>query len=100
MKVVKYLLLAVVFLVVGLYGVLFNLSNGQEVVLVFPKLLEMGEQPIAVWVISAFAIGGILGMLCSSGLYLLTRRKLSKAKKSLERSEKELSQLNTSSAKV
>ena len=90
MKFLRNLLtLAIVLATVGV-GVLFALQNKTPVPL---DMLVYTFQPqsLALWILSAFAIGGILGLLVSSALMLRTRAALGSSRRQLEKTRGELS---------
>ena len=55
--------------VIGLWTFLFSLANVEKVSLDL-VLFQAGELTIATWVLGAFTIGGIIGLLTSSVVYL------------------------------
>jgi len=79
-------------------GVLFALQNEMPVPL---DMLVYTFEPrsLALWVLSAFAIGGVLGMLLSSGILLRQRASLSKANRQLVRTRAEVDKLRTAGLK-
>ena len=90
-----YLALAVAMAAVG---VLFALQNEMPVPL---DLLIVSFEPrsLALWLLIAFALGGLLGMLMSSALVLRTRTALASANRQLARSRAELDKLRTAGLK-
>lgn len=98
MGLVKKLLLAVLLLVIALYGALFAVENDTAVPLDL-LLVELPAVRVSLWVMAAFIVGGLAGLIISGvkllqsqGQYQLVCRKLAKA-------EKELNQLKSSSLK-
>lgn len=98
MGLVKKLLLAVLLLVIALYGALFAVENDTAVPLDL-LLVELPAVRVSLWVMAAFIAGGLAGLIISGvkllqsqGQYQLVCRKLAKA-------EKELNQLKSSSLK-
>lgn len=88
----KYLfnILTAIFLVgVIALGVLFALQNQDEVPL---DLLVYSFPPksIALWVLVAFGLGGLFGMLASSALMLRSRASLGATRRQLARVRAEL----------
>ena len=65
MSKLKWLAAAIIVLAVIAYGVLFVLNNDQSVGLNLVFLTPLNAS-IATWVISAFVIGSVLGMLSAS----------------------------------
>jgi lipopolysaccharide assembly protein A len=98
MKLLRNLLyIAIVVAMAGL-GVLFALQNEMPVPL---DLLVVTFEPrsLALWLLIAFAMGGILGMLMSSALVVRTRAALSSANRQLTRNRAELDKLRTAGLK-
>lgn len=98
MKLLRNLLyIAIVVAMAGL-GVLFALQNEMPVPL---DLLVVTFEPrsLALWLLIAFALGGILGMLMSSALVVRTRAALSSANRQLTRNRAELDKLRTAGLK-
>lgn len=88
MKILRNLLTAVVVLATLAIGILFALQNKALVPL---DLLVFSFEPrsLAVWVLAAFALGGVLGMAVSSLILVRTRASLSSCRKQLERAQQE-----------
>jgi len=84
-------------LLVFLASVGFSFVNQTPVGLSF-GLWEFAPQPIAVWVISAFAIGGLLGLAFGTGIatYFRNRIEIRKLRKQLKQAEGEIEKLNSS----
>ena len=97
----KLLMSLVYFLLaVGMVGVgiLFSLQNNQAVpmdVLVY----QFQPHSLALWILCAFAIGGVTGMLISSGVVLRLRASLRIARKQLLRAQSEVDGLRTAGLK-
>ncbi|MDZ7785056.1 MAG: LapA family protein [Halioglobus sp.] len=92
MKFLRHILTVLVaFAMVGV-GVLFALQNEAPVAL---DLLVYNFEPksLALWVLSAFAIGGIVGLLVSSAMLLRMRASLRTSRRQLEKTRAELSEL-------
>ena len=89
MKLLRNLLYIALVVAMAAVGVLFALQNEMPVPL---DLLVVSFEPrsLALWLLIAFAIGGLLGMLMSSALVLRTRTALSSANRQLARSRAEL----------
>jgi uncharacterized membrane protein YciS (DUF1049 family) len=92
MKFLRKLLTAVVVLAAVAVGMLFALQNKTEVPL---DVLVYTFQPrsLALWVLCAFAVGGILGMLACSAIMLRQRASLGAANRRLARSRSEVGKL-------
>ena len=81
----------VVALTAGL-GMLFALQN--EVPVPLDVLIYRFEpRSLALWVLSAFAVGGLFGLLFSSVITLRQRAALSRSRRQLARTESELERL-------
>ena len=98
MKLLRNLLTIALVLAMAAIGVLFALQNEMPVPL---DMLVYTFEPrsLALWVLSAFAIGGVLGMLLSSGILLRQRASLSKANRQLVRTRAEVDKLRTAGLK-
>ncbi|MEP5765236.1 MAG: LapA family protein [Halieaceae bacterium] len=81
LKNLVYFLILVAVLVIG---VLFAVQNTATVPLDL-LVISLSEQSIALWVLLAFAVGGVLGMLTSIGLVLRLRAQLLGAKRKLSK---------------
>ena len=91
----KYLLniFTAIFLVgVIALGVLFALQN-QEAVALDLLVYSFPPKSIALWVLSAFGIGGLAGMLASSALMLRSRASLGSTRRQLAKARAELGQV-------
>ena len=99
MKFLRKLITVVVVLAALAVGMLFALQNKTAVPL---DLLVYTFEPrsLALWVLSAFAIGGILGMLACSTLMLRQRASLGAANRRLARSREEVGKLQDAAAEV
>ncbi len=79
-------------------GALFTLQNTQAVPLDL-LVYQFPPQSISLWVLSSLAIGGLLGMLASSGVLLRLRASLSSANRKLDRARAEVDRLRTAGLK-
>jgi uncharacterized integral membrane protein len=75
-------------------GVLFALQNKTPVPL---DMLFHSFEPrsVALWVLGAFAVGGLLGVVMSSGMILRKRAALAASNRQLQRVREELDQLRS-----
>jgi putative membrane protein len=75
-------------------GVLFALQNKSPVPL---DLLVYTFEPksLALWVLGAFALGGVLGMVVSSFILVRMRASLGSSKRQLDKVRTEVSQLRS-----
>ena len=98
MKLLRNLLYIAIVVAMVAVGVLFALQNEIPVPL---DLLVVSFEPrsLALWLLIAFALGGILGMLMSSLLVLRTRTALGSANRQLNRNRAELDKLRTAGLK-
>jgi putative membrane protein len=96
MKLLRKLLTVLIALATLAVGVLFALRNS---VLVPLDLLVYTFEPQsnALWILVAFALGGVLGMMVSSAILLRTRASLSMCRRQLDRARTELSTLRSAS---
>ena len=83
-----YLLMA---LVVA-FGVLFSVQNTALVPLDL-LIIQLPEQRVALWVLLAFAIGGVTGMLISSSAILQLKSQSLLLQRKLDKHHKELTKL-------
>lgn len=98
MKLLRNLLYIALVVAMAAVGVLFALQNEMPVPL---DLLVMTFEPrsLALWLLIAFALGGVLGMAMSSVLMVRTRASLASANRQLARSKAELDKLRTAGLK-
>lgn len=94
-RVIAFLILAVV----AMFGVLFTIQNTDTVPLDL-LIFQLSEQRIALWVLLAFACGGIIGMLISAALILRLKSKNMLLQRKFTKSENELAALRTSDYRV
>ena len=94
MKLLRNILTVLFLLAVIVVGVLFALQNKSLVPL---DLLVYTFEPksLALWVLGAFALGGVLGMVVSSFILVRMRASLGSSKRQLEKVRAEVSQLRS-----
>ena len=94
MKLLRNLLSILVVLAMIGVGVLFALQNEMPVPL---DLLVYQFEPrsLALWLLSALAVGGVLGLLISSVIMVRQRASLSTAKRQLVKARAEVDKLRT-----
>jgi putative membrane protein len=97
MWLLKRIALIVVVVCALLIAIVFSLSNS-EVVMVDWLIFELSA-PVSLWVVSSFVVGGIVGMLACTGLYLRSKKDVYSAQRKLAKTEKELTQLRASLVK-
>lgn len=94
MRTFKRILLGLLLLLVMLFGILFSIQNSDRASLDL-LVLQLPEQRVSLWVLAAFALGGMIGMLLSMSAILRLKSRLLIAENRLQRREKELSQAGT-----
>lgn len=91
MKLLRKLITVLVLLAMVAVGVLFALQNKAPVPLDL-LVYTFEPQSLALWVLCAFALGGVLGMLVSSALLLGSRAALASSRRQLEKARQQLGQ--------
>ena len=99
MKLLRKLLTLFIVLATLVAGVLFALQNKTLVPLDL-LVYTFGPQSIALWILIAFALGGLLGMIVSAVILVRTRALLSSCRRQLDRSLAELSKARSESPVV
>ena len=66
MQYLKRLVALAMALGVGVWSLVFSLSNQQQVALNL-VFFELSSQRVSLWIVGAFVLGGIVGMLSASG---------------------------------
>lgn len=87
MKFFRNLLIFVILCCVLAVGILFAVQNTVTVPLDL-LFMQLTERSVSLWVLLAFAVGGIVGMLTSLGLVLRLRASLMQANRKLRQAEK------------
>ena len=95
MRLIKRLMIAVLLLLVLAFGVLFSVQNTATAPLDL-LLIQLSERSVTLWVFSAFALGGVLGMLVSMLALVRLKSALLMMQRKLKKSELELGKLRTS----
>ncbi|MFU8762936.1 MAG: lipopolysaccharide assembly protein LapA domain-containing protein [Haliea sp.] len=98
MNVVRKVVYLLVVLAMLALGVLFALQNSQPVGLDM-LVHEFAPRSLALWLLAAFALGGVLGMLVSSVITLRLRAGLSLAQRKLDKCKLELDRLRVAGIK-
>ncbi len=98
MKLLRTLFTLLIVLAALAAGVLFALQNEQPVAL---DLLFFTFPPrsLALWILLAFALGGLAGMLASSLLMIRQRAALGASKRRLHKTQTEVGKLRDSGSK-
>ncbi|MEH6551001.1 MAG: LapA family protein [Pseudomonadales bacterium] len=93
METIKGLIIKLAILIALVSVILFALGNTQiiEVSFFFFEL----QAPVAVWVVSAFVVGGVSGLLASTGMMLSHKRKTVIHTGSIKRKDKEIARLRS-----
>lgn len=99
MRPMKRLLVLILLVCVLLFGVLFSIQNTDTVALDL-LLVQLPEQRVALWVLLAFALGGIVGMLISAAAILALKSRNLLLQRKLQKHQKELASLRTSEFSV
>ena len=94
MKLLRTLLTVLIVLATLVAGVLFALQNTTPVPLDL-LFYTFGPQSSALWILVAFALGGLLGMVVSAVILLRTRASLASCRRQLDRTLAELSKLRS-----
>jgi putative membrane protein len=97
MKFLRNILTVLVILATVAVGVLFALQNKLAVPL---DMLVYTFEPrsLALWILSAFALGGLLGLLISSAILLRTRATLGSVRRQLVRARAEVDKVQAAQA--
>ena len=90
MRYLKRWLAYLLLLVVLAFGVLFSVQNTVAVPLDL-LLFQLPEQRLALWVLLAFALGGVVGMLISTTAILQLKSQSLLLQRKLDKHQKELS---------
>lgn len=99
MKLVGRILLVIALLAVVFVGVLFALQNKEAVPLDL-LVYEFSPRSLALWVLLAFALGGVAGILVSSLILLRGRVALARCRRQLAKSRDELTRLRGAEAQA
>lgn len=98
MKLLRNLITLALVLATVAVGVLFALQNEVPVPL---DMLVYTFQPrsLALWILAAFALGGVLGMVLSSGILVRQRAALARIRRQLAKTRAEVDRLRTAGLK-
>ena len=75
-------------------GMLFSLGNDMQVPLDL-MIYTFEPKSLALWVLLAFALGGVLGIMASTLILFRTRARLNATKRQLDRAREEVSKLRS-----
>jgi putative membrane protein len=92
MKQLRKILTAVILIAAVALGVLFALQNKEAVPLDL-LFFSFAPRSLALWLLVAFALGGLAGLLVSSFYLLRSRAALGTSRRQLARAQAELQQL-------
>lgn len=92
MRWIRRFLIVFLLLLVLVFGLLFSLQNAQNVPLDL-LALQLRERPLAVWLLAAFAVGGVAGMLAGSAALIRLQANRYRLRRRLEHCERELAEL-------
>lgn len=95
MRWVRRVLIAILLLLVLVFGLLFSLQNSQNVPLDLVAL-QLSERPLAVWLLAAFVLGGLAGLVAGSLALVKLQANRYRLRRRLEVCERELSELRGS----
>ena len=98
MKLLRNILYIAIVLAMAAIGVLFALQNATPVPLDM-LVYTFAPRSLALWLLLAFAIGGVLGLLMSSALLLRKRAALASANRQLAKARAEVDTLRTAGLK-
>jgi lipopolysaccharide assembly protein A len=96
MRWIRRALIAILLMLVLIFGLLFSLQNEQSVPLDLVAL-QLSERPLAVWLLAAFVLGGLAGLVAGSLALLKLQANRYRLRRRLEACERELSDLKGSS---
>lgn len=85
----------ILLLLVLAFGVLFSIQNTAPVPLDL-LAVQLSEQSIALWVLLAFAAGGLLGLILGSLALLRLKGQVAVLKRRLDKTTRELDKVRTS----
>jgi uncharacterized membrane protein YciS (DUF1049 family) len=99
MKFLRNLFTVVIVLATVAVGVLFALQNKMPVPLDL-LVYTFAPRSLALWVLAAFAVGGVLGMLISSVILVRMQASLATVKRQLAKARAEADKLRDSESAV
>ena len=98
MKFLRTIFAVIIVLCTLAVGVLFALQNDTPVPLDM-LIYSFAPKSLALWLLVALALGGVLGMLMSSGIALRQRAAIGAPRRQLEKVRAELDTLRTAALK-
>ena len=97
MSLIRRIIIVVFMLVILLVGILFSSHNNQMVVIDF-LVYKTPEFYLSFWLITSFALGGLIGVLASSATIIRLKAGRKRSDKNVKRSESEIIRLKGESA--
>ncbi len=97
MRWIRRALIAILLSLVLVFGLLFSLQNAQKVPLDLVAL-QFSERPLAVWLLAAFALGGLAGLAAGSFALFKLQTNRYRLQRRLDACERELSEFKSTSA--
>lgn len=94
MQLLKRILTLLLLMVVLLFGVLFSIQNTATAPLDL-LFIQLPEQRIVIWILSAFSIGGVVGILSNSLVIIRLQREKMSAQRQLKKRGIELEKLRS-----
>lgn len=85
-------LVIVLLIVVLAFGVLFSMQNTDKAALDL-LVIQLPEQRVSLWVLLAFVVGGVAGLLVSSAAMIRLKSQSLLLQRRLDKREKELTKL-------
>lgn len=98
MRFLKRLVVVLLVIAVLLVGILFTLHNTTPVTIDL-ILVTLPQASLSLWILGAFALGGVLGILLSSLMLMSLKTRLYYLNKKMQSSRQELNKLRTSGLK-
>lgn len=99
MKFLRFLLAVAIVIATAGVGAMFATQNDTQVPLDM-LVYTFSPKTLGLWVLCAFALGGVLGMLASSLILLKMRVALGSSKRQLEKTRNEMSKLQDAPAAI
>lgn len=97
MRLFKRISIVLLLLLVLAIGILFSVQNTSPAPLDL-LFIQFSPQPLALWVLLAFVLGGIIGMLVSSVAIVSIRTQLTMLQRKYKASQKALDKQNNNAA--
>lgn len=98
MRFVKRIIVIAILVLVLLFGLLFTLQNSAQVSLDL-LVVQLEQQRLAIWLVLAFIVGGLIGLLVSSLTIVRLKGREAALRRKLAHRDQELSKLRTAPLK-